>query len=87
MGQPCYKSKLTWKEERLIFPQWVWMGKLRMGLWTETQKFGGNILVGRGSVRQIVKFQNVCKWFKHGFDSNSSGNDLEVFDLVKDVKS
>ena len=63
------------------------MGELNMGLWTETQKFGRNILVGRRSFRQIVELQNVCKWFEHGLDSDSSGNDLEVFELVKDVKT
>ncbi|KAH9801878.1 hypothetical protein KPL71_001190 [Citrus sinensis] len=44
-----------------------------MGLWTETQKFGGNILVGLGGFRQIVEFQNVCERFEPGLDSNSSG--------------
>ena len=63
------------------------MGELRMGLWIETQKFGGNILVGLRGFRQIVEFQNVCERFEHGLDTDSSGNDLEVFDLVKDVKS
>ena len=63
------------------------MGELRMRLRTETQKLGGNILIGWRGFRQIVEFQDICEWFEHGLDSNAMGNDLKAFDLVKNVKS
>ena len=63
------------------------MMKVSMRLGTKLQKLCGNVLERLGGFKQTIKLKNIGEWFKHGFDSNSSMNDLEVFYLVNDIKS
>ena len=74
-------------KEMWIFPQRIWMVKVNMRLRTIFQKLCGNVLERLGGFRQTIKLKNIGEWFKHGLDSNSSRNDLEVFYLVNDIKS